>query len=121
MSEGFRTIAGLFFRIGFSGEDVGILRGALSPDGRYHHDGQSALYGSPRADWAARAVEPDLQPDDPPRSVHRLMVNGARVVDTRDHEFWAALGIDPADSDVPASAARGGPTSRYLVGVRHGA
>lgn len=96
-----RAVSGTFFRIVFQHHGRDVLRGAASPQGRYHHDEQSALYISPRPEWAWKAMERYIQPGDPERSVHPLLVGEARVVDVRDRELCLKLGIEPSDSDIP--------------------
>jgi RES domain-containing protein len=70
-------------------------------EGRFHHDGQVALYVSPSPDWAFKAIEAYLKPDDPPRVVVPMEIACARVVDLRDAHMCSALGIEPADAGVP--------------------
>lgn len=95
------VISGTFYRILFADHPGDPLRGALSPEGRFHHDGQPALYISSRPDWAFRAVEAYLKPGDPPRLTLPLRLGPARVVDLRDAALCARLGIAPADAAVP--------------------
>jgi len=94
-----KLLSGLFFRVTF--EESHVLRGAVSAYGRYHHDDQPALYLSPHAAWAQKAVEPHVRPDDPPRSICQLLVGQARVADVRDRELCIKLGIESSESDVP--------------------
>jgi hypothetical protein len=95
------SVAGTFFRITVADRSEDLLRGALSPEGRYHHDGEPALYLSPRAEWAQMAVETYVRTGDPQRIVHRLLVGTAHVVDTRDGALCRKLGIEPSDSATP--------------------
>lgn len=77
------------------------LAPAISPEGRFHHDGQHALYVSPRPDWACHAIAPYVRPDDPPRVIVALHLADARLLDLRDPAHCAAFGIDPARAAVP--------------------
>ena len=61
------VISGTFFRIVYAEHATDSLQGARSPEGRFHHDGEPALYMSSRPDWALKAVEAYLRPGDPPR------------------------------------------------------
>lgn len=94
-------LSGTFFRIVFARAGRHVLRGATSSNGRYHHDEQQALYMSSRPDWAYKAIETYIRPDDPPRCILSIEVQEAVVVDIRDHTSCYAMGINPADSDVP--------------------
>lgn len=44
----FREISGTFFRIVTADRRNHVLAPAQCPEGRFHHDGQPALYLSPR-------------------------------------------------------------------------
>jgi RES domain-containing protein len=96
-----RAVSGTFFRIMFEHQSHDVLRGAASPQGRYHHNKEPALYISPHPEWAQKAVESYVQHGDPERSVHPLLVYDALVADVRDRELCRLLGIEPSDSDVP--------------------
>ena len=84
---------GTFYRIVFTHDAPRLLDGVHSPEGRFHHSGQPALYMSPSPEAAAFAVATYLQPSDPPRVTARLRLTGARVVDLRDNDTLAALGL----------------------------
>jgi len=82
-----------------------ILSPAASPIGRWHHDGQRALYLSGTREGCAVALRAYARPDDPPRSIVPIQVADARIIDLRDpatrnalhtslsdiHTFWAKL------------------------------
>jgi RES domain-containing protein len=95
------TVSGTFFRIVFRRDEENVLHGAISAQGRYHHDQQPALYMSSRPDWAWKAVDSYVRVDDPPRLVKRLRVGAAKVVDIRNQKMCRELDIVAADSDVP--------------------
>jgi hypothetical protein len=65
--------------------------------GRYHRPGQSALYMTLHADWAAIAVGRYMFETGIGRLIVPLRIDSARLVDPRDPAQCAALGIDPAD------------------------
>jgi RES domain-containing protein len=95
------VIAGTFFRIVLEQDVNRVLEGAVSPQGRYHHDREPALYVSSRPEWAWKAVESYIQSNDPVRSVRQLQIEETRVVDIRNPDICRYLGIVPSDSDVP--------------------
>lgn len=68
--------------------------------GRYHRPGQPALYITPHADWATIAVGRYLLSDGIERVVVPLELDGADAFDQRDPVACAALGINPALSQV---------------------
>lgn len=56
---------------------------ATAPEGRFHHDGQSALYASLSAEGAGIAIARYVSPGDLPRRIVPLDVCLARVRDLR--------------------------------------
>jgi RES domain-containing protein len=101
MSPKLPSISGTFYRIVHAGNAAAPLAGAVTPEGRFHHDGQAALYMSSSPAWALKAVEAYLKPGDPPRMIFPLSLQPARVVDLRDLQLCDQLGIDPADAAIP--------------------
>jgi RES domain-containing protein len=100
------ALAGSFYRIVFEHLAAQVLQGAIHPEGRFHYDGQRALYASPSPETAAVAIARYLRPGDPERALVPLRLSGARIQDLRDPATCAALGIDPATPSVPWSRER---------------
>ena len=96
-----QPLSGRFFRIVPAARVDLILDGATAPEGRFHHDGQAALYLSPTPEAAGHAIAPYLGPYDPPRVVVPLRIRGARLADLRDPATCAALGLTGAEAAVP--------------------
>lgn len=94
------------YRIAFAKHADRVLDGVIHPEGRFHYDGQPALYASPSPESAAVAIDIYLEPNDPPRVLVPLMLRDARMVDLRDPKTCAALAIDPAWPSVPWSDQR---------------
>ncbi len=94
-------VSGRFWRITFAEHARQVLDGVRHPEGRYHHDGQPALYASPTPEFAAMAVDAYLRPGDPPRVICPLALSDARLCDLRDPDICATLGITPDISSVP--------------------
>lgn len=89
---------GSFHRILFEADRQRCLERVPSGQGRFHHDGQPALYMSPHPDWAWLAVAPYVRDGDPPRIAVPLALTGAALADLRDPAACRALGVDPADA-----------------------
>lgn len=94
-------LSGRFYRIAFAADAPGVLEGVKRPEGRFHHDGQPAIYMSPTKGFAAIAVDAYLRPDDPPRVTIPLQVSGAHILDIRDPATEPALGLRGGESVVP--------------------
>lgn len=114
---GFRSLSGLFYRIVPADRADTALAPAQSPEGRFHHDGQSTLYVSSRPDWAEQAIRVYVRPEDPPRVICEVDLAPTRVLDLRDATLGAALGVDPALAAVPwlPERAAGRPASSWRV------
>lgn len=92
-------LGGRFWRILPAAADP--LSPVRSPEGRFHHSGQPALYCSPSPEAAGHAVAPYLRPGDPPRLAFPLHLHGARIADLRDPATLAALGLHGHETAVP--------------------
>lgn len=55
----------------------------LSPEGRFHHDGQPAIYTSLTPEGCGIAIRRYLRPGDPPRVLVPLTVAADRLADLR--------------------------------------
>lgn len=88
--SGFAAHAGPCWRAVIAGTEAAVLDGTVRP-GRYNRPGERSLYmsGSPEAVAAAMA-----RYGDPPRTVLRLTVEAERLVDLRDPDACARLGVD---------------------------
>ena len=96
-----QPVSGRFYRIIFASDRDAPLRGAHSPEGRFHHDGESALYMSPSLQAAAFAVASYLRPNDPPRLIQPLIVQNARVLDLRRAEVIRHLYLQGDEASIP--------------------
>jgi RES domain-containing protein len=94
-------LSGRFYRIVFAADIGHVLGGVLTPEARFHHSGQPALYLSPSPEAAGFAVASFVGPDDPPRVLVPVEVEGARVVDLRDAAHREALGLAGHEPSVP--------------------
>ncbi len=88
-----QRLEGTFYRVIFARDMVHLLSGANAPEGRFHHDGQAALYLSASPEGAAVAIATYLRPDDPPRVMVLLAVTSARILDLRQPDNLGALGL----------------------------
>ena len=94
------ALSGTFYRILFARDLPRLLHGAVTPEGRFHHGGERALYMSPSPEAASSAVATYLRPDDPPRILQALTVAKARILDLRSARVLAALGLDGSEASV---------------------
>ena len=62
-------------------EGADPLQGARNPEGRFHHDGQPALYAALSPEGAAASLTRYLGPDDPPRVIVELALDGGAILD----------------------------------------
>ena len=88
-------VTGSFFRMKFLAEVGDILGPARAPFGRSHQPGQKTLYlsGSPEGTVIASRIY--MKPDDPPRAIFPLHVEGARILDLRNLDAARHYDIDP--------------------------
>ncbi|EYD70795.1 RES family NAD+ phosphorylase [Limimaricola hongkongensis] len=94
-AEFLRPFAGRFWRICVEGIDP--LSTVTSPEGRFHHDGQPALYASLSPEGAGVALASYVTPEDPPRLVWPLDLATTALADLRRARICTGLGIDPDD------------------------
>lgn len=75
------SFTGSAFRLIFAGQDATLP--VQSPEGRFHHSGQTALYTSLSVEGCGVAIKRYLRPDDAPRHIVPFKVTLARVADLR--------------------------------------
>jgi RES domain-containing protein len=92
------TTSGRFWRSVFAADTGHVLAGTRSPEGRYHHDGQPALYISPSPAFSRIAIDAYLKADDPPRVIVPLDLTGAELLDVRDTTVQHALGLNGTEA-----------------------
>jgi len=88
------VISGTFYRMKFKNEAANLLRPAHSPEGRWHHDGQTALYLSETPEGTHIASRMYMRPNDPEREVYPLTVTNARVLNLRNEAALQHHNID---------------------------
>ncbi|MGB3316229.1 MAG: RES domain-containing protein [Albidovulum sp.] len=76
------------------------LDGAQHREGRFHHDGQKALYLSPTPEHARLAISVYVGPDDPPRVILPLQLSMAQLLDLRDAGVQRQLGLQGHEASV---------------------
>lgn len=111
------TVAGRYWRSIFQKDVAYVLDGSRSAEGRYHHDGQPALYISPTIEYSRIAIDVYVRDDDPPRVIVPLKLTDARLADLRDRDTQRALGLNGSESSVlwqPQRAA-GLPATSWLA------
>jgi RES domain-containing protein len=110
-------VAGRFWRTVFATDLDRVLDGARSPEGRYHHDAQPALYLSPSPAYSRIAIDAYLRADDPPRLIVPFDVSNANLADLRAADVQHALGLNGTESGTlwqPERAA-GKPATSWIA------
>ena len=69
------------WRVLFAEAEDRALEPVTGPEGRFHHDGQRALYACLTPEGAATSLTRYLRPDDPPRVMVPLGCEGGRLFD----------------------------------------
>lgn len=93
-------ISGRFWRSVFIGHEEDLFAPAKSPRGRWHYDGQEALYLSGSPEGCRIALKVYLRPDEPERGIFPIEVVNAQIVDLRKPETRRALNITLRDMHV---------------------
>lgn len=83
---------GTVWRAGFRGANP--LLPVTSPEGRFHHSGQTALYTSCTPEGCVVAIQRYLSPDDPPREIVPLQLAPCLVADLRGRAAVSAVWQD---------------------------
>jgi RES domain-containing protein len=111
------AVSGRFWRSVFAADAARVLEGARSPEGRYHHDGQAALYLSPTPEFSRIAIDAYLRADDPPRVIVPLEVRDARLVDLRNVTVQRALGLKGTEAGTlwQPERAMGRPATSWIA------
>ena len=91
MPELLNSISGRFWRSTFIGNESKIFEPASAPNGRWHHDGQRALYLSASPEGCRIALKVYQNSDDPDRGIFRVRVENAKIADLRRPEIRRAL------------------------------
>ena len=94
------SISGLFWRSSFVGREHHLLDPAGAPMGRWHHNGQTALYLSETPDGCRVATRIYHSPEDPPRFIYPFRVENALVVDLRAAQVRSAFDVSLKDIHV---------------------
>lgn len=109
--------SGSFYRIVFADNLQNLLAPVRNPEGRFHHNNQQALYTSCTPEGAHLALGYYAQPEDPPRLIVELNVNGADLFDLRDKAACGELSLNYDDATVrwQNERAAGGPATTWRI------
>jgi len=120
MTQHLIPVSGVFYRLVFSTTRNAPITAAKTPQGRFHYNGQPALYMSPTKEWAAKALKVYVRPDDPPREFISLNVTGAKILDLREASVRQAFQISLPDvrAHWREETANGSPGSSWKVSDR---
>lgn len=96
MASGAHTVSlsGRYYRMKLLAEAGDVLTPAHAPEGRFHRDGQRALYLSASPEGCIVATARYVTGDPAPRGIFPLDLQQAQIVDLHDGRATAALGID---------------------------
>lgn len=83
-----------FWRMMFVAWAGDLLAPAQNPEGRFHYDGQRALYLSASPEGCIAASKRYVTHQDPERAIYPIRVKSNRLVDLRDPAAVAHFGID---------------------------
>ena len=100
---------GQVWRLTFADRDP--LAPVTAPVGRFHHDGQTAIYTSLTPAGCGVAIRRYLRPDDGPRVLHPLRVDARNISDMRNT-------TDPTSIVWQDIHAAGSPAPTWLISDR---
>ena len=84
-----------YYRAVFAADIEAVLAPVASPEGRFHHGSQTALYLSETVEGVGVALATYLRPEDPPRLLVPLEVTCGGLFDARPDGALEALGLAP--------------------------
>ena len=94
-----KRLSGTFYRLIDTARAGDILTPAQSPEGRFHHAGQQAMYLSETPEGCHVAMAYYARAGDPEKTVFALRLDDAQILDLRDTAQCARLGIDPTNAN----------------------
>ena len=95
-----KLLSGTFYRLIDMARAGDVLAPAKAPEGRFHHDGQQAIYLSETPEGTRVAMAYYARAGDPEQTLFTLHLTGAMVVDATDFDHCAQLGIDPSPARI---------------------
>jgi RES domain-containing protein len=93
----FRPLTGRFWRAVFVGEEDYLLKPARGRFGRWHYEGQPALYCSDDPEGCRVSINSFAKPNDPERRLFPIEVSADRIVDLCDETTRGSLGVSLSD------------------------
>ncbi|NOR64023.1 MAG: RES domain-containing protein [Rhodobacteraceae bacterium] len=94
-----KRLSGSFYRLIDAARAGEFLSPARSPEGRFHHGGQQAMYLSETPEGCHVAMAYYAQAGDPAQALAALELSNAMIIDLRDPAQCARLGIDPSNAN----------------------
>ncbi len=95
-----KLLKGRFFRLIDKARAEDVLLPARSPEGRFHHHGQRALYLSKTIEGTRVAMARYKSAETPEQVALPLWLARAQVLDLRDHSQCERLDVDPIDTNL---------------------
>ena len=94
-----KLLEGTFYRLIDTARAGDILAPAQSPEGRFHHAGQKAMYLSETPEGCHVAMAYYTRPDSPIQMLFALTLSHAFILDLRDPAQCARFEIDPTNAN----------------------
>ncbi len=95
-----KPLSGTFYRLIDKARAGEILAPARSPEGRFHHDGQRALYLSETPEGCRVAMARYRELTTPEQTVVPLTLTNAHVLDLRDPAQCGRFYVDPSSMNL---------------------
>jgi len=89
-----------FYRAVFATDLDRVLDPVASPQGRFHHTGQPALYLSETVDGVVTAIKTYLAAGHPTRVIVPLHLSARTILDARDAQTHRTLQTDPGSASM---------------------
>ena len=114
------VLDGRFWRMLAVAWDDDLLGPARAREGRFHRNGQRAIYLSATPAGCATAIRRYLWPGDGDRAIYPLHVRSNRIVDLRDPVATEYFAIDTSDraAEWQADRAAGRPAPTWAIADR---
>jgi len=112
-----KPLSGRFYRLIDKARAGEILAPARSPEGRFHNDGQRAMYLSETPAGCHVAMAYYTHADSPAQALYALTLSNARILDLREPAQCARFGIDPKNTNNrwQNERAEGLPASTWVI------
>lgn len=118
LREHLLPLNGRYWRSAFIGEENRLLEPAGAPIGRWHHNGQRALYLSETPEGCRVATKVYRHDDDPQRGIFPIEITDAAVIDLRTEDARIAFNapLEAVHANWAKLNARSEPSPTWRIG-----